>query len=150
MTITGAFEPSSIVTRLIPAVLQMCSPTSRLPVNVILRTRRSATSRSPISPPQPVSVFMPSGRRPASRRISVSRKADSGVSVARLPMTALPPARPGAPPARRERPLDGGALGPRPRVDDAPVVGVAALDLLALVDPLPGHVHLHGNTPLLG
>src|SRR3989454_2150944 len=95
ITTTGEFEPSSIVTRLIPAVLQMRSPTSRLPVKVIFLTRRSATSRSPISPPEPVSVLSPSGGSPASSRISVSRSADSGVSVAGLSTTAFPPARAG-------------------------------------------------------
>src|SRR2546430_10393408 len=38
---TGLFEPSSIVTFLMPAVRQIWSPISRLPVNVTLRTRRS-------------------------------------------------------------------------------------------------------------
>src|SRR6266446_5956651 len=95
ITTTGEFEPSSIVTRLMPAVLQMRSPTSRLPVKVIFLTRRSATSRSPISPPEPVSVLSPSGGSPASSRISVSRSADSGVSVAGLSTTAFPPARAG-------------------------------------------------------
>src|SRR2546427_309556 len=95
ITMTGEFEPSSIVTRLMPAVLQMRSPTSRLPVKVIFLTRRSATSRSPISPPEPVSVLSPSGGSPASSRISVSRSADSGVSVAGLSTTAFPPARAG-------------------------------------------------------
>jgi len=89
---TGELLPSSIVTRLIPAVRQMCSPTSRLPVNVIFLTRLSATSVSPISPPEPVGVLIPSAGNPASSRISVSFSADSGVSVAGLAMTALPPA----------------------------------------------------------
>ena len=78
-----------------PASLQMCSPTSRLPVNVILRTRRSCTRRSPSSPPGPVSVLMPSGGSPACSRTSVSLSADSGVSVAGLTITALPPAMAG-------------------------------------------------------
>ena len=92
---TGALLPSSIVTRLIPAVWQMCSPTSRLPVKVTFRTRLSATSRSPISPPEPVSVLIASGGSPASSRISVSLSAESGVSVAGFTMTALPPAMAG-------------------------------------------------------
>ena len=95
MTITGALEPSSIVTRLIPATRQMRSPTSRLPVKVIFRTRGSAQRRSPSSPPGPVMHWMPSAGSPASRRISVSLSADRGVSVAGFTMTALPAASAG-------------------------------------------------------
>jgi fermentation-respiration switch protein FrsA (DUF1100 family) len=47
----GLLEPSSIVTRLMPAVLQICSPTSRLPVKLIFRTRGSAQIAPPIGPP---------------------------------------------------------------------------------------------------
>src|SRR3989304_5555167 len=97
MTMMGELEPSSIVTFLIPARRQMRSPTSRLPVKGIFLTRRSATRASPISPPGPVRHWIPSGGSPASSRISVSFRADSGVSVAGLLTTALPAAR-AAPP----------------------------------------------------
>ena len=73
----------------------MCSPTSRLPVKVILRTRRSAQIRSPISPPEPVTHWTPSGGKPAWSRISVSFSAESGVSVAGLSTTAFPAASAG-------------------------------------------------------
>ncbi len=95
MTMMGELEPSSIVTFLIPARRQMRSPTSRLPVKVIFLTRRSATRASPMSPPGPVTHWIPSGGNPASSRISVSFRADSGVSVAGLITTALPAARAG-------------------------------------------------------
>ena len=93
MTIRGELEPSSMVTFLSPAVLQMCSPTSRLPVNVTLRTRGSATSASPIWLPEPVTHCTASDGTPASRRTSVSLRAESGVSLAGLMMTEFPAAR---------------------------------------------------------
>src|SRR5262245_64969126 len=89
MIITGLLEPSSIVTFLIPAVRQIRSPTSRLPVNVTLRTRRSATKASPISPPEPVIHWIPSGGSPDSIKISVSFNADSGVSDAGFTINAV-------------------------------------------------------------
>ena len=45
MTISGAFEPSSIVTRFRPAVRQICSPMSRLPVKVDLAHARIRAKR---------------------------------------------------------------------------------------------------------
>ena len=84
-----------MVTFLMPAMRQMFSPTSRLPVKVILRTRASDTSGSPISPPEPVRHWTPSGGTPASSRISVSLRPDSGVSEAGLMITELPPAMAG-------------------------------------------------------
>jgi hypothetical protein len=42
--------------------------------------------------------------------------------------------------------LDVAALGPRDRVDHGVVIGIAHLDLVRLVDPLPRHVHLHRPT----
>ena len=95
ITISGELEPSSMVTFLRPAVLVMCSPTSRLPVKVILRTRGSATSASPIWLPEPVTHCTASGGTPASSSTSVSLRAERGVSVAGLMMTELPAAMAG-------------------------------------------------------
>ena len=95
ITITGALEPSSIVTFLIPACLQMRSPMSRLPVKLILRTRGSDTSASPISAPEPVTQCTASAGTPASSSNSTRRSAISGVSLAGLTTTAFPPARAG-------------------------------------------------------
>ena len=95
ITISGALLPSSIVTFFSPATRQICSPTSRLPVKVILRTRGSRQSASPISPPLPVMHCTASGGAPASSMILVSLSALSGVSVAGFTMTLLPAARAG-------------------------------------------------------
>src|SRR5205807_2178881 len=95
ITISGALLPSSIVTFFRPATRQICSPTSRLPVKVILRTRGSRQSASPISPPLPVMHCTASGGAPASSMILVSLSALSGVSVAGFTMTLLPAARAG-------------------------------------------------------
>ena len=54
ITISGLFDPSSIVTFFIPALRQIRSPTSILPVKVIFRTLGSPVIASPISPPEPV------------------------------------------------------------------------------------------------
>ena len=95
MTISGELEPSSIVTLLRPATLQICSPTSMLPVNVTFRIRLSDTRASPMVPPEPVTHWIASGGRPASSSISVSFRAERGVSEAGLMITALPPAMAG-------------------------------------------------------
>ncbi len=95
MTISGEFEPSSIVTRFSPATWQICSPTSRLPVKLILRTRGSEHRALPIAPPEPVRQEMAKGGIPASSRISTSARADRGVSLAGFRMTALPAASAG-------------------------------------------------------
>src|SRR5579871_2550645 len=95
MMMRGELLPSSIVTFLSPATLQICSPTSRLPVNVILRTRASAHSASPTSLPLPVMHWMPSAGTPHSSRSAVSFSALSGVSVAGFRMTLLPAASAG-------------------------------------------------------
>ena len=95
MTISGELLPSSIVTFFRPATLQIRSPTSRLPVNVIFRTRGSAHRPSPIVPPLPVMHWMPSAGTPHSSRSWVSLRALSGVSLAGFRMTALPAASAG-------------------------------------------------------
>ena len=92
ITISGALEPSSMVTRFSPATWQMRSPMSRLPVNVILRTRGSLHRALPRLPPGPVRHCTASGGTPASTNSSISLRADSGVSVAGLMMQALPAA----------------------------------------------------------
>ena len=92
---SGLLDPSSIVTFFTPAIRQMCSPTSLLPVNVILRTRLSVLIASPISLPLPVTHWIASGGRPASRSTSTSFRADRGVSVAGLIRTELPAASAG-------------------------------------------------------
>src|SRR5207247_685192 len=89
------FDPNSIVTRFSPAFLQIISPTSRLPVKLILRTRESRASAVPSSAPEPVKQEIAAGGRPASSRISTSRSAERGVSLAGLTITALPAARAG-------------------------------------------------------
>ena len=73
----------------------MRSPTSLLPVKVTFLTRGSATKGSPILLPEPVMHCTASAGAPASRRISVSFSAESGVSVAGLMITELPAARAG-------------------------------------------------------
>ena len=95
ITISGELEPNSMVTRFSPATLQICSPMSRLPVKVILRTRRSAHRALPMAPPGPVRHCTASGGAPASTNSSISFSADSGVSVAGLMMQALPAAKAG-------------------------------------------------------
>ena len=95
ITTNGALEPSSMVTFFRPATLQMCSPTSRLPVKVILRTHGSPQSASPISPPEPVRHCTASGGAPASTSSSMTLRPDSGVSVAGLRTMALPAAKAG-------------------------------------------------------
>ena len=54
---TGELLPSSIVTFLIPAVRQIRSPISLLPVKLILRTRGSLQITSPIDPPDPIEAI---------------------------------------------------------------------------------------------
>ena len=49
-----------MVTFLMPALRQIWSPTSMLPVKVILRTSREPVMASPISAPEPVMVWMAS------------------------------------------------------------------------------------------
>ena len=95
MTIRGALEPSSIVTFFNPAVLHILSPISRLPVKVTFRTLESATKGSPILLPEPVMHWIAPVGTPASSKISVSFKADKGVSVAGLIITELPAASAG-------------------------------------------------------
>ena len=73
MTITGEFEPSSMQSFLMPAVLVIRRPVSTPPVNVTSRTRGSATRASPSSSPRPVTTLSLPGGRPAS--IEVVRKA---------------------------------------------------------------------------
>ena len=95
MTISGLLEPSSIVTFLMPALRQMRSPISMLPVKVIFRTLGSPVRTSPIWLPGPVTHWMASSGRPDSSRISTSFSADRGVSPAGLSTTELPAARAG-------------------------------------------------------
>ena len=84
-----------MVTRLSPAAPQMTLPTSALPVKLILRMRSSSQIAQPIEPPGPVIQAMASSGSPASIRTSTSFNAESGVSVAGLMSTALPPAMAG-------------------------------------------------------
>ena len=95
MMITGELEPSSMVTRLIPAAFEIASPTSREPVNEILRTRGSEARALPTTLPPPVMVWTASGGTPASSMISQRRSATTGVSEAGLLITALPAASAG-------------------------------------------------------
>ena len=81
---------------LTPATSAIRRPTRAEPVNEILRTRSSAQSASPRSPPGPVIVWSASGGRPASSSSSVSFSAVSGVCDAGLSTTALPAASAGA------------------------------------------------------
>ena len=78
-----------------PATWQILSPTLGLPVKEIFRTRGSPQSCSPTEPPGPVTHWIPSEGRPASRSNSVKRRAESGVSVGGLAITALPAAKAG-------------------------------------------------------
>ena len=91
-TMTGLFEPSSIVTRFNPAKRQICSPTSALPVKLILRTRGSLQITWPSAAPEPVTQAIASSGSPASSSNSTSLSEESGVSEAGLSSTALPPA----------------------------------------------------------
>ena len=107
MTIRGELLPNSMVTRFKPALAQIRSPTSRLPVKVIFGTRLSEQSESPISLPEPVMHWMADGGSPASSKISVSFRAESGVSVAGLMMTLLPAAKAGPQSKTKFRKLKG-------------------------------------------
>ena len=73
----------------------MCSPTSWLPVKLILRIRESPANASPMTLPEPVMQAIASGGSPASSRISTSASDDSGVSLAGLSTTELPAASAG-------------------------------------------------------
>ena len=95
-TIAGVELPSSSLTRFRGARSWSFQPTSPEPVNVISRTRSSATRTSPISDAGPTStVSHPSGR-PASCSSSARSSADSGVADAGLRTTGQPAASAGA------------------------------------------------------
>ena len=92
---TAEFEPSSSVTRFMPARLRMRSPTSTLPVNVTMAMRLSKTSMSPIAPPGPVITFSAPAGNPHSSKMPAMRTAEIGVVEAGLWTTLLPPASAG-------------------------------------------------------
>src|SRR5579864_201575 len=95
-TITGVELPSSSLTRLRGARSCSFQPTSPEPVKVIMRTRGSSTSTSPIPDAGPTTtVSQPSGS-PASRSSSARRSADSGVALAGFRTTGQPAASAGA------------------------------------------------------
>src|SRR5256885_1938104 len=95
-TMTGVEFPSSSLTRLRGARSCSFQPTSLDPVNVIMRTRSSSTSTSPISEAGPTrTVSQPSGR-PASCSSSASSRAERGVALAGLRTTGQPAASAGA------------------------------------------------------
>ena len=79
-TITAEFDPSSNVTRFMPARFRIRSPTSALPVNVTMLTRESKTSRSPTAPPGPVITFSAPAGNPHSSKIRAIRIALIGVA----------------------------------------------------------------------
>ena len=78
-----------------PAALASFSPTSVLPVKLIFRTRRSLHSAGPIRLPEPVMHCKPFSGRPASSNACVNLRAESGVVLAGLSITALPAASAG-------------------------------------------------------
>ncbi len=93
---TGVELPSSSRTRFCGARSAIPQPTPLEPVNVIIRTRSSETSTSPISPAGPTNtVSQPSGS-PASRSSSARSRAESGVELAGLRTTGQPAASAGA------------------------------------------------------
>jgi hypothetical protein len=96
MTITGQEAPNSSESFLIPAMRVIRSPMEVDPVNEIFRTRRSVTSRSPSSPPGPVSTDSTPSGNPASTKQPASARAVNGVVRAGLRTTALPAASAGA------------------------------------------------------
>jgi hypothetical protein len=95
-TITGQEAPSSSESFLTPAVRAIRSPTALDPVKETLRIRGSATSRSPISSPCPVTTLSTPAGRPASTKHAASASAVSGVVSAGLRTTAFPAATAGA------------------------------------------------------
>lgn len=98
-TIAGLLPPSSRVTRFRferPALSMMCLPTSVLPVNAILRTRRWSTSACPAVFPYPFTMLNTPGGKPASRTSLANLSADSGVSSDGFRTTVQPVASAGA------------------------------------------------------
>ena len=95
-TITGVELPSSSLTRLRGARSCSFQPTSPEPVKVIMRTRSSSTSTSPISEAGPTSTLSQPAGRPASSSSSASSNAESGVWEAGFRTTGQPAASAGA------------------------------------------------------
>ena len=96
-TMLAALPPSSSVSRLpVPASARWISlPTSVEPVKAILATPGWLTRWAPVSP-APVTTLTTPGGSPASRTISASLSAVSGVVSAGLSTTVLPQASAGA------------------------------------------------------
>ena len=81
-TRTGVELPSSSVTFLRAARPRSSQPTPLEPVNVIMRTRSSSTSTSPISEAGPTRTFSQPAREPGLLLSSARRRAESGVWLA--------------------------------------------------------------------
>src|SRR6478736_6237317 len=95
-TTTGVELPSSSRTRFFAARSAIPQPTPLDPVKVIMRTRSSSTSTSPISADGPTRTLSQPSGRPASCSSSASRSAESGVELAGLRTTGQPAASAGA------------------------------------------------------
>ena len=95
-TMTGVELPSSSRTRFFAARSAIPQPTPLEPVKVIIRTRSSPTSTSPISAEGPTSTVSQPAGRPASCSSSASSSADIGVWLAGLRTTGQPAASAGA------------------------------------------------------
>ncbi len=94
-TMTAELLPSSSVTRFMPARLRMRRPTSGLPVKVTMAMSLWVLSRSPITPPGPVTTFSAPAGRPHCSKISAMITALMGVVEAGLWTTVFPPASAG-------------------------------------------------------
>ena len=84
-----------MVTFFNPACRMIRWPTARLPVNVILATRGSATSASPTSSPGPGRQLMAPSGIPAWAKALASIRPDNGVAEAGLRITGQPAATAG-------------------------------------------------------
>ena len=94
-TISGVELPSSSDTFFLWARWRMPQPTCDEPVKVIIFTRSSSVSTSPISPERPTITFSQPAGWPASANARASNSAESGVAPAGFSTTAQPAAKPG-------------------------------------------------------
>ena len=94
-TISGVELPSSSDTFFLWARWRMPQPTCDEPVKVIILTRSSSVSTSPISPERPTITFSQPAGWPASANARASNSAESGVAPAGFSTTAQPAANAG-------------------------------------------------------
>ena len=95
ITISGVELPSSSDTFLRAACARIDQPTDDEPVKVIMRTRGSVVSTSPISLERPTITFSQPAGWPASSNAWASSSAESGVAPAGFSTTGQPAANAG-------------------------------------------------------